>query len=180
MAEQPTPVARHDTLRAMMEEGAFDFNTTPCGPDGLCALEFALGENKDDPIDEDAVKLVLGTPGLNIHSLTTPGGQTFLWGQCSLGRSRNVELLLADGRIDPNQCDTDKGESPLNIAANWGRDLCVKLLLADPRVDPNLAADLKGYTPLNSAAGQGRAGCVALLLEDRRARGSDSIGRAAG
>ena len=43
VVEQPTPVARHDTLRAMMEEDAFDINTTPCGPHRLCALEFALG-----------------------------------------------------------------------------------------------------------------------------------------
>jgi hypothetical protein len=43
VAEQPTTVARHDTLRAMMEEDAFDINTTPCGPRGLCALFFALG-----------------------------------------------------------------------------------------------------------------------------------------
>jgi hypothetical protein len=165
VAEQPTPVARHDTLRAMMEEDAFDINTTPCGPRGLCALEFALGFG-DEPIDEDAVKLVHDAPGLNIH-LTDPKGRTILWGQCNMGRTRNVELLLADGRIDPNQCSTDTGSSPLNVVANMGRDLCVKLLLADPRVDPNLAS-LQGYTPLNTAANTGKDGCVALLLEDSR------------
>ena len=41
--EQPTPVARHITILAKMEEDAFDINTTPCGPHRLCALEFALG-----------------------------------------------------------------------------------------------------------------------------------------
>jgi hypothetical protein len=162
---EPTPVARHDTLRAMMKDDAFDINTTPCGPHGWCALNFALGFG-DEPIDEDAVKLVLDAPGLNIH-VTGPAGQTVLWDQCSRGRSRNVELLLADGRIDPNQRSTDKGRSPLLIAANMGMDLCVKLLLADPRVDTNLA-DLKGYTPLNIAANLGEDGCVALLLEDGR------------
>ena len=36
--EQPTPVARHDTLRALMEDGAFGINTTPCGPgQDVCA-----------------------------------------------------------------------------------------------------------------------------------------------
>jgi hypothetical protein len=112
------------------------------------------------------VKLVLGVPGLDIH-VTGPRGQTFLWDQCSWGKSRNVELLLADGRIDPNQCSTDTGSSPLCAAANLGSNLCVKLLLADPRVDPNLA-NFKGYTPLNIAANLGEDGCVALLLEDGR------------
>ena len=122
------------------------------------------------------MKLVLGVPGLNIHVTTVqlreePGqnvttvqlGQTVLWVQCSYGRSRNVELLLADGRIDPNQRSTDKETSPLHTAANNGRDLCVKLLLADPRVDPNLT-ESSGYTPLNMAAHLGRDGCVGLLL----------------
>ena len=100
VVEQPTPVARHDTLRAMMEEDAFNINTTPCGPHGLPALCFALGA-EDEPMDEDAVKMVLDAPGLNIHLLGHEG-QTSLWVQCGRGRSRNVELLLADGRIDPN------------------------------------------------------------------------------
>jgi ankyrin repeat protein len=136
VAEQPTPVARHDTLRAMVEEDAFDINTTDCGPHRCCAL-FCLPGALDEPIDEDAMKLALDAPGLNIHA-TTPEGQNVLWGQCSWGRSRSVELLLADGRIDPNQWETAMGESPLHIAANLGRDLCVKILLSDPRVDPNL------------------------------------------
>jgi hypothetical protein len=165
VAEQPTSVTRHDTLRAMMKEDAFDINMTPCGPHGESALGFSLSGG-DEPIDEDAVKLVLGVPGLDIH-VTTPEGQAALFIQCNLGRSRNVELLLADGRIDPNQRSTGTGESPLFTAANQGMDLCVKLLLADPRVDPNLA-NLQGYTPLNAAANLGEDGCVALLLADER------------
>ena len=165
VVEQPTPVARHDTLRAMMEDDAFDINTTRCGPRRRIALDFALGE-EDDPIDEDAMKLVLGAPGLDIH-VTNSKGRTMMWVECGLGRSRNVELLLADGRIDPNQRSTDTESSPLCIAANQGRDLCVKLLLADPRVDPNLV-DSRGFTPLNAAANAGRDGCVALLLADDR------------
>jgi ankyrin repeat protein len=163
--EQPTTVVRHDTLRAMMEDDAFDINTTRCGPRRMYALHFALGAG-DEPIDEEAVKLVLDAPGLNVH-VTDPEGGTMLYIQCSLGRSQNVELRLADGRIDPNQCSTDKGESPLHIAANLGRDLCIKLLLADPRVDPNLS-NFNGYTPLNIASNQGRDLCVKLLLADPR------------
>jgi hypothetical protein len=161
VAGQPTPVARHAMLRATMEEDAFDINTTRCGPHRRCALNFALG-GRDEPIDEDAVKLVLDAPGLNIHA-TCSGGQTFLWIQCSAGWTRNVELLLADGRINPNQSCTVTGSSPLHVAANMGIDLCVKLLLADPRVDPNIT-DLEGYTPLNNAANLGTDSSVALLL----------------
>jgi hypothetical protein len=48
VAEQPTPVARHDTLRAMIEEDAFDINTTLCGPyKDECALFFAFGDEDD-------------------------------------------------------------------------------------------------------------------------------------
>ena len=49
VAELSTPITRHVTLRAMMEDDAFNINTTRCGPDGMCALEFAFGE-EDDPI----------------------------------------------------------------------------------------------------------------------------------
>ena len=58
--EEPTQPL-HITLRAMMEEAAFDINTTSCGPRGLQPLDFALGD-KGEPIDEDAVKLVLDAP----------------------------------------------------------------------------------------------------------------------
>ena len=160
---QSETMERCETIGHMTENGAFDINTTPCGPHGECALDFALGIG-DEPIDEDAVKMVLGVPGLNVN-VTGPEGQTLLWAQCSFGRSRNVELLLADGRIDPNQCG--RGESPLFIAANMGIDICVKLLLADPRVDPNLA-DGHGYTPLFIAANMGIDICVKLLLADPR------------
>ena len=97
--EEPTP-PRHITLRALMEEDGFDINTSPCGPDDISPIGFALGAG-DDPIDEVAVKMVLDAPGLNIH-LRSRLGRTVLAVQCSYGRSRNVELLLADGRIDPN------------------------------------------------------------------------------
>jgi hypothetical protein len=166
VAEQPTPVARHVTLRAMMKDDAFDINTTLCGPRGLRALWFALGV-RDVPIDEDAVKMVLDEPGLNIHAADLRGRKNMLWVQCSWGRTRNVELLLADGRNDPNQCCADTGSSPLWVAANNGRDLCVALLLADPRVDPNIVSS-NGTTPLSTAANQGWDGCVALFLADGR------------
>jgi ankyrin repeat protein len=161
--EEPTP-PRHITLRALMGEGAFDINTTPCRPRGWRALWFALGV-EDEPIDEVAVKLVLDASGLNIH-VTNRRGSTVLGNQCSWGRSRNVELLLADGRIDPNQRDAE-GQTPLRSAASLGEVRCVELLLADGRVDPN-QRDAKGKTPLCIAANLGKNRCVELLLADPR------------
>ena len=49
---------RCDTLRAMMKDASFDINTTGCGRYNECALFFALG-GEGEPIDEEAVKLVL-------------------------------------------------------------------------------------------------------------------------
>ena len=42
----------------MMKEESFDINKTKCGPNGRCALAFALGV-EDDPIHEETVKMVL-------------------------------------------------------------------------------------------------------------------------
>jgi hypothetical protein len=143
--------ARYDTLEGMMKEDAFDINTTPCGPDGWCALSFALGES-GEPHDEKAVKLVLDAPGVDVN-VRNHLGQSELLAQSGLGRFRNLELLLSDPRVDVNQVDL-KEESPLYVAANQGRDRCVELLLADPRVDVNQVA-LKGESPLYTAANQG-------------------------
>ena len=41
-----------------MKEESFDINKTKCGPNGRCALAFALGV-EDDPIHEETVKMVL-------------------------------------------------------------------------------------------------------------------------
>ena len=45
-----------------------------------------------------------------------------------MGEDRCVELLLADPRVDVNQVNLTKGESPLYIAATLGEDRCVACL----------------------------------------------------
>ena len=156
--------ARHDTLEARMKEDGFDINDTPCGPLGRIPMDFALG-GKGEPYDEKAVKLVLGTPGLGINRANERGA-THLVVQSFCGRSRNIALLLADGRIDPNRAD-DVGRTSLHLAASLGNDRCVEVLLADPRVDPNLG-EKDGCTALYGAADHGRPRCVELLLSDSR------------
>ena len=119
----------------MLKDESFDINLTPCGPGSMCALFFALGE-ADEAIDEEAVKLVLRVPGVELNA-TTDRGRTSLRGQCFWGRSRNVELLLADPRADTNQADEDEdGDTPLHMAPNQGRDRCLELLLADSASPP--------------------------------------------
>jgi ankyrin repeat protein len=144
--------ARYDEMEGMMQEDAFDINTTECGPNGWPALAFALGV-ENEPHDEKAVKLVLSAPGVDVNA-PNHWGRTMLVLQCSWGRRRNVELLLADPRVDVNHVDV-KGEPPLHIAANLGRDRCVELLLADPRVDVNQVNPITGSSPLYTAANRG-------------------------
>jgi hypothetical protein len=149
--------ARYDTLGGMMKEDAFDINETECmlserynlvGPEVLIALHFALG-GENEPHDEKAVKLVLGAPGVDVN-VQNHLGQSVLLIQCSWGKSRNLELLLADPRVDVNQVNLSTGSSPLYIAANVGNDRCLALLLADDRVDV-CRAGANEKTPLLSA-----------------------------
>ena len=165
--ERTATRGRCDELEAKMTEEGFDARTARCGPLRRDALDFALGV-AGEPHDVDAVKLVLGMDGVNVNEPNS-GGQTFLFAQCFMGRSRNVALLLADPRVDPNLAESERGQTPLLTAANHGRVRCVALLLADERVDPNLP-ESNGRTPLYRAAnanlGQNR--CVELLLGDKR------------
>ena len=100
-----TTRGRHDAIRAIMKDGGFNINTTPCGRKKLCALLFALGESSE-PHDADAAALVLSAPGLDVNAAVNDHGATVLWLQCVYGRARNVELLLADNRVDPNKPDS--------------------------------------------------------------------------
>ena len=54
----------------------------------MFALAFALGV-RDEPIDEEAVKLVLSVPGATIN-VRNDRVETLLRNQISWGRSRNV------------------------------------------------------------------------------------------
>ena len=146
--------SRFDMLGAMMKDAAFDINTTECGSDGQTALWFALGRSFD-PYDEKAVNLILGVPSLDINATGRNEGQTplLIW-ECSLGRSRNVELLLTDSRVDPNRIHPSTGYTPLATAALLGHNKCVELLLGDMRVDVCGVTSAAGNTPLIAACNQ--------------------------
>ena len=191
--EQQTTRRRYDMLWSRkqhhieLEKGGFDVNISSVGPNGWCALDFALGA-EGEPHDEMAVKMVLAMIGVDVNMMQWHG-PTALFNICMSGRSRSVKLLLADSRLDPNIADTSSGSTPLHAAAGNGHACCLELLLADPRVGVN-QADLNGDTPLHIAANQGtftasnfslrtipqqhaaatmgKARCVELLLSDRR------------
>ena len=152
--EERTTRARHEMLRGRMED--FGIQT---------ALIFALGGNYA-PYDDNAVKLALSAPGLDVN-MRLKEGRTVLWGQCSVGRSRNVALLLADARVDPNLAESTNEATPLYAAASQGADRCVEVLLADLRVNVN-QGDSDGDGPLYIAADHGRVRCLELLLADPR------------
>ena len=76
-AGERTTRARHDVLRGRMDEDEFDVRVLDfaasfggrmevVGAKGWSALDFALGTT-GDPYDEDAVKLALSAPGLDVN-----------------------------------------------------------------------------------------------------------------
>ena len=154
---------RYDELQTLMKREDFHINKTRCGPHRQCPLEYALGYALDDPIDAKAVALVLGVDGVDV---TSTSGTTYLMRACVDGKSQNVALLLADGRIDPNQADENR-HAPFYATACFGRPRCLKLLLADGRADPN-QRDHAGCTPVRAAVNFKTYHCLDLLLEDSR------------
>ena len=166
--EGTTTQDRYVALQVHMQLLGDRFNsmTTPCGPRKKRSLEYALGVGNDEPFDKNAVNLVLGEEDMdpNVSNYTPPC--THVMRECIRGRYRNVELLLADGRIDPDQ-PSEAGFFPLYAAAQFGWPRCLKLLLADGRADPN-QVDSEGSTPLVAAVNFGHHRCVELLLAEPR------------
>ena len=137
---------RCDALQAMMQDESFDINTTECGPNRRSPLDFALGHG-DEPIDEEAVKMVLAVLCVDTNA-TDKWGETFLRDQCAWGRSRNVVLLLADARVDPNLTAVN-GATPLYSAANLSRDRCVELLSTLPHAPTRSSLFLRTHSRPN-------------------------------
>ena len=72
-----------------------------------------------------------------------------------------VQILLEDGRIDPNITD-DNGMTPFNTACYNDRYGTVQILLDNPKIDFN-KADNSGRTPFFNACYMGRDGIIELL-----------------
>ena len=91
---------------------------------------------------------------------------TALTAAATNGHTEVLEVLLADGRVDPNKGDGN-GESALICAASVGELESAALLLTDERVNPNMVDD-EGNSALNVAAMYNHASMVTLLLADQR------------
>eukprot|EP00981_Chlorochromonas_danica_P003166 scaffold633_cov288-Ochromonas_danica.AAC.1 len=75
---------------------------------------------------------------------------------------KELELLLADNRVDVNQTDKN-GRTPIFVASEVGRVDVVRVLLADNRVDVN-QTDKNGRTPIYVASQRGNVEVVSVLL----------------
>jgi ankyrin repeat protein len=82
------------------------------------------------------------------------------------GHTGVVEMLLADGRADPNLRDFD-GDTAFSIAVVASHVEVARLLLADERVNPNIA-DMHGVTAVGVAASHTDASIMELIVGNRR------------
>jgi len=127
--------------------------------------------------NQEELRLLLPQESLNSDAGNCNGRQR-LSQAAERGDEREVELLLKDGRLDPNSRDNDC--TPLlwvvkfypRISEDFKRrrlkyQTVAKLLLADLRVDPN-CRDGDGRTPLSYAAERGTRELVGLLLSNDR------------
>jgi uncharacterized protein len=90
------------------------------------------------------------------------------------GRLPVVKALVGQRKVDPRRLATEKGKTPLMVAAGAGQLEVVKFLVAS-RVSVN-AKDVNGTTALMLAAQRGHKPVVELLLKkgaDRKARRRD-------
>jgi ankyrin repeat protein len=78
-----------------------------------------------------------------------------------------VEVLVADGRFDPNR-PGPRGMTPLYRACEIGDAGIVKALLKHPRIQVDLPTGPAGVTPLYCACDQGHLQAVESLLADGR------------
>jgi ankyrin repeat protein len=88
------------------------------------------------------------------------GNAAIMWASAT-GNAVLVQLLLADARVNPDECDCTM-KTPMCRAVSNGHALVVALLLADPRVDPTRD------NPLSYACRFGHTRIVELLLADAR------------
>ena len=146
--------------------------------DGKTGLIWAVMKNHNM-----VVKLLLGTPGIDINAKDIKEGMTALHAAVPHHFTDNninpegLALLLARQDLEVNHRDRFEENTPLWHAVKFGAIECVQLLLNDPRVDPNVQSQLCGsglseynLTPLMYAVKKSNeaAVLVPLLLNNPR------------
>ncbi|QHE84384.1 ankyrin repeat domain-containing protein [Hydrogenophaga sp. BPS33] len=135
--------------------------------DGTTPFYLAIAHNHLDMAD------LLVRAGANIHR-TRRGGHAPLHAACTAGHVEAVRWLLkrpelralGDSKRDRSAVlnqRTNRGITPLQMAAETGRQKVVKLLLRQKSMDPNLA-DHEQWTALHRAAAKGFTGVITWLL----------------
>ena len=96
----------------------------------------------------EAIIACLNAKGVNL-SIQNIQGQTSIHCMLTAGRHRDLKLILAKMKIDPNVKDY-QGHTLLHIACQANNFEAVQLLLTTAKADPSLE-DNKGHTPLTIA-----------------------------
>eukprot|EP01063_Lacrimia_lanifica_P033948 TRINITY_DN6175_c0_g1_i1.p1 TRINITY_DN6175_c0_g1~~TRINITY_DN6175_c0_g1_i1.p1 ORF type:complete len:1884 (+),score=692.51 TRINITY_DN6175_c0_g1_i1:165-5816(+) len=123
---------------------------------GTTALMLAALEGHDPVV---ALLLQHGA-GPNVENA---GGRTALSCAAFGGHPNVVRTLLDDDEVDVGHADSQRGDTPLNIAAGKGHGDVVDALLQHPACPVN-AANARGRTALMCAAARGQRECADLLL----------------
>ena len=123
--------AWHSLVKIKERHGeAFDPNLTPCGPEGLLPLHFAVGAPGERE-HTDCLEFALDLKGLDVNQQNEPQ------------KSMRMDSLLSvalNGGCQPMRFNYEGGgQTAMHVAAGAGKSRCVKLLIADPRTDLNLA-----------------------------------------
>jgi len=72
--------------------------------------------------------------------------------------------LLKHPKINVNQPDNDRGQTPLYMTSHYGNDKVVKILLEHPDINVNQSDNNDGWTPLFIASQCNHEKVVKLLL----------------
>ncbi|PHH84281.1 hypothetical protein CDD83_2205 [Cordyceps sp. RAO-2017] len=76
--------------------------------------------------------MLLDAPGVDAEARDA-AGRTPLWFAVRAGHEAVVRLLLATGRVNPNEAD-DQGQTPLMMAHKQGNAAILRLVLARARL----------------------------------------------
>ena len=137
---------------------------------GKTGLIWAVMKNHNS-----VVKLLLGTPGIDINAKDTKGDMTALQATVPHHFSYNninpegLALLLARQDLEVNHRDYYSSNTPLGNAVRGGALECAKLLLSDPRVDPNVLPEFgsvneNNLTPLMYAVKKSNEAAILVPL----------------
>ncbi|KAG2430809.1 hypothetical protein HXX76_009785 [Chlamydomonas incerta] len=156
-------------VRALVADARVDVNARATGK--VTPLHMAAENGRIA-----TVQALLACPRVDARAVASdPPASSALHAAVQGGSGAVVELLLRDGRIDPEAREGSNAGTALHWAAAADNVAAVSALLADARVDPNSRAR-GAMTPLYAAAAEGRTAAVEALLADDRVDANGVVG----